>query len=227
MAQREPKQSQLDYLWANFGKYSVQTSDSDKQIPTIGLVYELLEGIRNQAVHSLKIVGKYLIYYNINGNEICKIDISELQNGEGSSESPVSGNTIESFGIRYITNTDVSNGCQFSEGTSVRYLRLSDGREFITGADGYSGIETNSVIVTIEGNQISAKLKLDNEDTVIELSESGKGLKANLKIDDESLIKFTKGTKGLKAEMDTDAYYTKNQIDEKLAGNGMEWNELI
>lgn len=229
MAQRAPKQSQLDYLWVNFGEYSISSptskDDEDKQLPTVELVNTLLESIKDQALNSLKIIGNYLIGYSINGNEINRIDISEFKKG-GNGDSTISGNTIESYGTRYITKTDVSNGCQFLEGTAVRYLRLSDGSEFITGAEGYSGAETNSVIITITGNQISAELKLDNENSVIELSnKSNKGLRADLKVDNNSSIKLTKSTDGLKAE--TDAYYTKDQIDEKLAGKGMDWNELI
>lgn len=216
MAQREPKQSQLDYLWTNFGEYSVSSSDGDKQLPTVGLVQELLEIIKDKSLNSLKVVGSKLIGYNINEKKLCEIDITELTQ---------SGSSIIGFGKRYITEDD--KGIQFSVGTPVYYIRLSDGSEFLTEIEGgiYTGAETNTIVVNISGSQIYADLKIDNENSIIELSKSNKGLRADLKIDKDSAIKLSKSDKGLKAE--TDSFYTKDQIDEKLADKGMEWNQLI
>lgn len=218
MAQREPKQSQLDYLWKNFGEYSVSTSEYDKQIPTLGLVQELLDTIRNQALHSLQVVGYKLIGTNINGNKLCEIDISQLTSD---------GRSIVEFGKRYVKDTDKE--IQHPVGTPIYYIKLADGTELAVEANEggivYSGSETSTVVINIEEGQIRANLKTDNEDSVINLSESSKGLRADLIIDPESNVKATKTANGLKlmvdANIELDDYYTKDEVDDKL-----NWNEL-
>lgn len=220
---REPKQSQLDYLWVNFGDYSVSSSiddNSQNTIPSTELVSLLLENIKNEALNSLQVIGSKLVGYSINKTEIFSIDISQLTN---------SGSSVVKFGKRYVTEDDIE--IQFPVGTPIYYIELSDGRQLAAEANEggviYSGAETNTIVVNISEDKIFANLKLDNEDSIINLSDSSKGLRADLKIDEDSTIKLSKSSKGLKAEMDEDSYYTKDQIDEKLAFKGMEWNELI
>lgn len=225
MAQRAPKQSQLDYLWVNFGDYSVSTSTVNgiipsNTIPSAELVSNLLENIKNSSLNNLKVINNKLIGYNINNEKIFEIDITQLSQG---------GSSIVEFGKRYVTEEDTD--IQFPVGTPIYYIELSDGRQLaVEASEGgvlYTGAETKSIVVNIQDGQISANLKLDNTDSVINLSETSKGLKADLKIDDNSPIKLIKHDGVLKAEMDTDSYYTKSQIDEKLATTGMDWNELI
>lgn len=131
MAQRKPKQSQLDYLWTNFGELS-----------------------------KLKKQGDRLIGFNESGEELFQLDF------EGSS-SGASDSTIIDFGKRQ----------------NEYYITLSDGTEFTAPSDLYEGSESNSFIISIEDNVISGQLKLNNEDSLIILSETDNGLKADISED--------------------------------------------
>lgn len=189
MAQREPKQSQLDYLWVNFGEYSVSTSTVNgnippNTIPSAELVAKLLDTLKDEALSNLEVVGSKLIGRGLNGNIIFSIDISEIVSG---------GNSIVGFGKRYIEEDE---GSQFEPGTPVYYIELSDGNQLVTPIEGgtYNGSETNTVVVTIEGESISADVKLDGD----------------------SLIKSSKGLK-----VNPDKYYTKDEINDKLNWNNL------
>lgn len=217
MSQRAPKQSQLDYLWVNFGNYSVSSDGKSGTIPTYDLIAELLESIKNDALHELKVIGSYLIGNNLLNEEIFRIDISQLTSN---------GNSVVKFGKRYVEEGD--SQIQFEVGTPIYYIQLSDGTELATAIEGeiYTGSETNTVVVNVQDSKIYANLKINNGDSVVTLNETSKGVQADLKLNEEdSLIKLTKSSKGLKAE--TDNFYTKTEIDEKLAYKGMDWNELI
>lgn len=217
MAQRAPKQSQLDYLWVNFGNYSVSSNGESGTIPTYDLIADLLESIKNDALHELKVVGSKLIGYNLLNEEIFKVDISQLTS---------SGNSIIAFGKRYVEEGD--SQIQFEVGTLIYYIKLSDGTELATAIEGevYTGSETNTIVVNVSDSKIYANLKINNGDSVVTLNETSKGIQADLKLNEEdSLIKLTKSSKGLKAE--TDNFYTKTEIDNKLSNKGMDWNDLI
>lgn len=187
-------QSQLDYLWTNFGEFAVSSTYSEHEIPTTKLVIDLVNAVKDNTLSQLQVVGSDLIGYNSESKEIFRIDIQEII---------TSGKAVTDFGRRYTTAKDVEAGNDLPVNTPVYYLRFSDGTEIIAKIDTYTGSETNTTVITIDDKgQIKSKVKLDNEDTVINLSESSKGIKADLKIDnDEDGIQLSKELEGLKARI--------------------------
>lgn len=190
---RQPKQSQLDYLWVNFGSYSVSDKLEQDTIPTSGLLDNLVTSIKEKSLNSLKVVNNQLVGNNINGTEIFNLDISEITSG---------GKSITNFGRRYITQTDIDNGCAFPLDTPVYYIRFSDNTELIAKIDSYDGAETNSIVINVDNNQISGQLKINNEDSIVILKETKLGIQADLKVStQESSIQLSKELEGLKARI--------------------------
>lgn len=194
---RKPGQSQLDYLWSNYGQYSVSDVLEADTIPTSGLLQNLVDKLSSGTVESLKVVNGVLVGININNEQTFSLDISEITNN---------GRTITNFGRRYITSSDVDNGCSYPINTPVYYIKFSDDAEFIAQIDSYEGYETNSIVITINNGQVSGKLKINNEDSVVTLEESKKGVKADLKISkaEEGEITLSKELDGLKAKINLD-----------------------
>lgn len=269
--QREPNQSQLDYLWVNFGEYSVSSKGESGSIPTIELVSELLQAIKDQALNTLKIINDQLVGYSITGTQLFSIDISRLNS------SPSSENTITKFGKRFITQEDVDSGCQFLVNSPVYYIQLSNGTQLLAPIDKYTGSETSSVVVNIKDNSIYATAKLNNENTIVTLNDTSKGIRADIKLSEDSPIKLSKEQEGLKAQIllnnqgkvlnfalktedeyknlvikdsstvyfikdqnyfyfgenligdatvKLDQYVTIDELNERLASYGMEWNSI-
>lgn len=145
MDRRKPGQSQLDYLWVTFGNYTVSSNlKEEDSIPTSELVSELLESVKKEAIHSLKIVGSRLIGYSISGTQIVSIDL------------PSASGSITDFGKRQVTAEDVANGCHFKEGQTVYYIEMGDGSLLMAEAE-------DSELVT----RLSVELK-ELKTTVIE-----------------------------------------------------------
>ena len=123
---RKPGQSQLDYLWVNFGNYSITNNtkeDYSQTIPSTELVLELLKNLSSQSVGSITIVDNKLTGSSVDGNQIFSIDISSLL-----TISPISG-----FGRRYITEEDKDS--EYPIGTYCYYIKLSNGIEFLAPID--------------------------------------------------------------------------------------------
>lgn len=125
MRKREPHQSQLDFLWQNFGGYFVSTTKEEGSIPTIEVVYELLDSVKSEALSSLEVVGNRLIGRNSSGVQIVNIDISRF----GSSSSVVD------FGKRLITQEDIEHGYELEVGQPVYFIELSDGTQLLAEAE--------------------------------------------------------------------------------------------
>ena len=190
---RKQGQSQLDYLWVNYGNRFVSDTLEKGSIPTSELLQQLVTGISNDSVNTIKVIGDKLVGNNKSGNPIFSIDISEITTG---------GRAITNFGKRYITYEDINNGCEYPKDTPVYFLRFSDDSELLAKIDEYKGQETNSVILNISKNLISADLKINNEDSIVPIKETFKGIKADLKIDPNiESIKLTKELEGLKAKI--------------------------
>lgn len=192
---RVPGQSQLDYLWVNFGEYSVSSTGEEGSIPTIELVTKLLEAVKSDALNSLKIINQRLVGYSITGAQLFSIDISGL----GSSSPSSVG--ISKFGKRFVTQSDVDGGCQFPVDSPVYYIELSNGNQLIAPIDSYTGSETSSIVVNIKDNSIYATAKLNNENTIVTLDNTNKGIRADIKLSDNSPIKLSKEQEGLKAQI--------------------------
>lgn len=190
---RRPGQSQLDYLWTNYGGYSVSSVLEENSIPTTELLQKLVDNLKQESLNSIKVVGDRLVGTNSDGKILFTIDIDDIT---------TTGKSLTNFGKRYITNVDVENGCEFPEESPVYFIRFSDNTELIAPIDQYCGIETNSVVVTIDSNQIYANVKINNQDSIVTLNETAQGLQADLKVSsDEDSIQLTKELEGLKAKI--------------------------
>lgn len=191
---RVPGQSQLDYLWTNFGPYAVSNVVSDDNIPTTKFVTDLINTIQFDAISSLQVINGYLVGFNQSNEEVFRIDVTEIT---------TNGKSITNFGKRYITEEDVNNGISLPLDSPVYYIRFSDGTELVSQIDTYQGFETDTAVITInDQGQISSNVKLDNEGTVVTLSASTKGIKADIKVvNNEGGIQLTKELEGLKAQI--------------------------
>lgn len=190
---RIPGQSQLDYLWTNYGGYSVSSVLEENSIPTTELLQKLVDNLKQESLNSIKVVGDRLVGTNSDGEILFTIDIDDIT---------TTGKSLTNFGKRYITNVDVENGCELPEESPVYFIRFSDNTELIAPIDQYCGIETNSVVVTIDSNQIYANVKINNQDSIVTLNETAQGLQADLKVSsDEDSIQLTKELEGLKAKI--------------------------
>lgn len=190
---RRPGQSQLDYLWTNYGGYSVSSVLEENSIPTTELLQKLVDNLKQESLNSIKVVGDRLVGTNSDGEILFTIDIDDIT---------TTGKSLTNFGKRYITNVDVENGCELPEESPVYFIRFSDNTELIAPIDQYCGIETNSVVVTIDSNQIYANVKINNQDSIVTLNETAQGLQADLKVSsDEDSIQLTKELEGLKAKI--------------------------
>lgn len=190
---RRPGQSQLDYLWTNYGGYSVSSVLEENSIPTTELLQKLVDNLKQKSLNSIKVVGDRLVGTNSDGEILFTIDIDDIT---------TTGKSLTNFGKRYITNVDVENGCELPEESPVYFIRFSDNTELIAPIDQYCGIETNSVVVTIDSNQIYANVKINNQDSIVTLNETAQGLQADLKVSsDEDSIQLTKELEGLKAKI--------------------------
>lgn len=190
---RLPGQSQLDYLWSNYGSYFVSDSLEEGSIPSSQLLQEITSNISDNAVNSLKVINGELVGSNIKGEQIFSIDISEFVTG---------GRSIVSFGKRYIADEDIANGCTYPKDTPVYSLRFSDDSELIAPIDQYQGVETNSIVVSIDNNQVSSSLKINNSNSIVPIKETANGIQADLKISSKvESIQLTKELEGLKAKI--------------------------
>lgn len=190
---RRPGQSQLDYLWTNYGGYSVSSVLEENSIPTTELLQKLVDNLKQESLNSIKVVGDRLVGTNSDGEILFTIDIDDIT---------TTGKSLTNFGKRYITNVDIENGCELPEESPVYFIRFSDNTELIAPIDQYCGIETNSVVVTIDSNQIYANVKINNQDSIVTLNETAQGLQADLKVSsDEDSIQLTKELEGLKAKI--------------------------
>lgn len=182
---REQGQSQLDYLWVNYGK----PLELNK-ILTIEQIQELVNGVSDSSVTNIQVINNQLVGYNQKGDKIFSINIQDIN------KTPIS------FSKRYITQEDIDTGCTYKKGTSVYSLLFSDGSELIVKIDEYQGEITNSINITVSNNTISGKLRIDNGTSVIPLKETNNGVVADLKISsDTESIEFTKELDGLKAKI--------------------------
>lgn len=190
---RLPGQSQLDYLWVNYGSYSVSNTIEEDSIPTTALLTQLVNKVSDDSVNSLSVVGNNLVGTNISGGQLFSLDISELTTG---------GKSIVEFGKRYITEEDVNNGIDIPVNTPVYFLKFSDGTQLVTEISDYKGVETSSIVINIRDTTVQASLKINNEDSITPIIETDKGVKVDLKLSpQDSSVQLSKQLDGLKAQI--------------------------
>lgn len=168
-------QSQLDYLWTNYGGFDVSssiTSTPEESIPSQALLIDLLQKLGNKSVGSISLKNTDLILYNQSGLEISRIDVSELSSKQIS---------IVDFGQKIVLNTDIANGCPFPLYTKVYYITLSNGTQFWAKSDVLDGFESSAIKTQIIDNHIVASLKIDKTQGNVILTDKT-GLKATLPI---------------------------------------------
>lgn len=77
MTKREPKQSQLDYLWVNFGKLTVPKEITEGTLITA----EQIEERESKFVSKLTLEGSKLVGSNVNGEKLTEVSLSNLSGG--------------------------------------------------------------------------------------------------------------------------------------------------
>lgn len=196
---RPQNMSQLDYLWVNFGSYSVSDSmDTSGAIPTVEAVKDYVEksevGIVKLDTETLDSVNKIRVFgIDKNGNEITSILLDK-------------NTKIISFVRHSITQEDIDNGYGTELGEQWLVLETSDGDKFWVSINDLIliGQETNTIKTQVIDSKIASQLKIDNPivDKSVELQATDNGLRANLIINDQSTSKvlLIKGDNGVETK---------------------------
>lgn len=189
---RKPGQSQLDYLWANYGEFSVSSVPSEESdvILTQEAINSLLKEFKG--VSSVKVI-------NQDNTEILEVKTSE---GDVFTYPLPSNISIQSFTKRQVTQADRNKGCEMPLGSWVYSILLSNGNEYLAPIDKYSGSISKSIIIDILENVIYAELKISNRPSIISLGVYDDGLSADLKISPEiGGVSFNKKENGLQGNI--------------------------
>lgn len=178
MTKLAPKQSQLDYLWENFGERGVATSSSDdpNSIPSYELIQKLLEDLCAKAVGSVTQSENTIIVKNVNGKEQNRINIGEL--GDGFS--------ISGFGRRKVTQEDKDKECPYPIDSYIYYLRLSNGTEYAAPTNVYTGGSTKIISNTILDDTIYSDLKISTKVKGVIFSKESDGLSGSVYLENSS-----------------------------------------
>ena len=193
---RQKGQSQLDYLWVNFGNYEVASVPGDGIILDSKGVDTLVNQLKEDSVGSLQIVGSQLRVYNTTGQQVQSLELPRSSSTGGTVE-------ITNFGKRYVSQEDIAAGNPLPLNTPVYFLEFSNGSQLLAEIDSYSGVETNSIVIKVDNqNEISASLKINNTNTVVPIVATTKGVQADLKISNtEDSIQLEKTKEGLRARI--------------------------
>lgn len=201
MPKRPSDMSQLDYLWLNFGGYTVENQPSE--IPSENVVLtetalqELVSHINDKSVATLEYKegtdSDILIGKASNGTELTSVNLPKEIH-------------VTDASIRNVTQTDIDNGCTYPAGTKVLSIVFNNEREILLSLDLFDtkGSESNTIITEVDGGVISSHLKIDagnNQVSTINLNTNNKGLSADIKLDETSDVELQKGKKGLSARI--------------------------
>lgn len=189
---RRQGQSQLDYLWVNYGEFSVSTEPSNDAdvILTQGAINSILKNFNG--VSSVEVVEQ-------KGNKVLKIVTSD---GKISTYPFPSNITIQKFTKRQITQADRNKGCELPLDTWVYAILLSDGNEYLAPIDKYTGQNSESIIIDVIENVIYAELKISNRPSIISLGVYGDGLFADLNLSSKmGGVMLKKNDDGLSGEV--------------------------
>lgn len=171
MDRRKSGQSQLDYLWVNFGDKFV-TSDIKENdpdaIPSIQLLKDV-SGI-SSSVSEITVEDGFLLAKNSNGEVISSVNTDEI-----------GGLSIVDFKRRTITQKDIDLGCSLQIGTSVISIKLSNGTEYLS--EVLDGGETPTTEVIVDKNTIYTNVKISKLPGNVLISKNYDGLKANVDMD--------------------------------------------
>lgn len=189
---RRPGQSQLDYLWVNYGGYSVSSIPSSE--PDVILTQEAITSILKEFknVTSVQILDK-------NGVQVLEVKTSD---GKVTAYSLPASVTITNFTKRKVTQYDKDNGCTFPIESQVYSILLSNGAEYLAPIDNYKGKNSSSIILEVLDNTIQAELQISNKPSLIQLGIHNDGLFADLNISQQiGGISFQKLSDGLQGNI--------------------------
>ena len=179
-------QSQLDYLWANYGNLNVSSTLTTSPDDTL-LTQKAIQQFIGNGISDIKVTTRdntnYLDLYNSSG-QIIKSQILP------------SGIAIKSFGARIITQADIDKGSELTLGTPVYSIVLTNGNEYLAPTTSYVGEATSSIALHILNDAISAELKINNRASIVSISNTDDGVSADLNLSTDSGISFKKGTDG-------------------------------
>lgn len=219
---REPKQSQLDYLWVNFGERGVVTSsDSDNLdgIPSYGLIQELISSLCSKAVGSVTQSGNSIIIKSVDGFELNRINIAAIGD-----------NAINGFGRRKVTQEDINNKCPYPLNSYIYYIRLNNGEEFTAPTNNYSGGDTKVISNTILDDTIYSDLKISTKVKGVIFSKEDDGLSGSVYLENSTQgIRFSVVTQkeyDNKVHDSTTVYFIKDEPylyfgDTKMGGDSL------
>lgn len=193
-------QSQLDYLWTNFGNLKVTNNlsetPSNEKIPTEEAVLQYLRMELAKANTDIEIESEIvnnivtIRFKDRHGNLLDYINFQE-------------GSKITKFDKFISTQNDVDKG--YVSRPNILCLTIEDsfGQRFFLELSeiNHSGSESDTIIVSVVGTKIGAELKIDNPivNKTVELRATNHGLRGDIVIDPESTIILSKGQNGLSA----------------------------
>lgn len=193
---RKPGQSQLDYLWANYGNLEVSNKTSEAPSDEVILTES---AVVNEIRSYLNDFGNFTIDSVIVDDTTIALLIKNQQGIVVSRTTITRGAVITDFKQFISTQEDVDNGIVSKIGTPCIQLKDSLEQIFTIELPLLSGSETDSIITTVKNNKVAAQLKIDNPivEKSIELRQSSNGIQANLITNKKSPIKIDKTDDGI------------------------------
>ena len=205
--------SQLDYLWLNFGGYTIGTDPTqdpkENNILSELAVRDLIQKSTGGGIISLDYREHptdeslmQLIGTNVEGKQLAILDMPKEVH-------------VESFVSRKVTQKDIDNGCTFDIHSDVLSIKLTNGKEYLLSLQDVvaRGSQTDTVITDVTKGIINSHVKIDtanNELSVVELKKSQQGLYPYLKINNEnSGVQLIKTNLGLRAKIPVGEYEIK------------------
>lgn len=177
---RRPGESQLDFLWSNYGNRPVASDTKNPDaIPSMGLLNRLLQLLKEEAVGSVVREGSFVVIRSVDGVEMGRFDIKELQGVY----------SVVDFGHRVVTEDDIAAGCKYDLYTPVYYITLDNGQTFWVPSEAYFGDETGGIKTTVQDRRIISYLKFDPNSSIA--FKDDEGLFGEIRLDSEdATIRF-------------------------------------
>lgn len=192
---RKPGQSQLDYLWTNFG--NVEVSNQISETPSNEVV--LTESAVVEIIKSQSGTKDFIIDSVIVDDDTVALQIKDQQGTVLSQTTITRGARIIEFRSFVSTQEDADNGVVSEVGIQCIQLKDSIGQIHTVELPSLIGQETESIITTVKNNKVAAQIKLDNPivEKSIELGQTANGIQAKLIVNGKSPIKVDKTDDGI------------------------------
>lgn len=177
---RRPGESQLDFLWNNYGNRPVASDTKNPEsIPSMGLLNRLLQTLKEEAVGSVVREGSFVVIRSVDGVEMGRFDIKELQGVY----------SVVDFGHRVVTEDDIAAGCKYDLYTPVYYITLDNDQTFWVPSEAYFGGETGGIKTTVQDRRVTSYLKFDPNSSIA--FKDDEGLFGEIRLDSEdATIRF-------------------------------------